>query len=116
MPRTKPRNQKKAAEVVVHQADSAVAKEQPPPFPRPEVAAVQIQEEKKEEEKNADHSSAPVIQKRLKKRKNEIDEDEEIFGSVEEELETYKNYKTALLDLNDSDLTSMPTGTDHQVR
>ena len=39
MPRTKPRNQKKAAEVVVHQADSAVAEEQPPPFPQPEVAA-----------------------------------------------------------------------------
>ena len=55
--RTKPRNQKKTAEVVVHQADSAVAEEQPPPFPQPEVAAVQNQEEKKEEEKNADHSS-----------------------------------------------------------
>jgi hypothetical protein len=94
MPRTKPRNQKKAAEVVVHQADSAVAEEQPLPFPQPEVAAVQNQEEKKEEEKNADHSSGPVIKKkRIKKRKNEIDEDEEIFGSVEEELETYRSLK-----------------------
>ena len=34
----------------------------------------------------------------------------------EQKRKSNKNYKTALLDLNDSDLTSMPTGTDHQVR
>ena len=55
---------------------------------------MQHQEEKKEEEKNADHSSAPVTKKRfIKKRKKEIYEDEEIFGSVEEELETYRSLK-----------------------
>jgi hypothetical protein len=34
----------------------------------------------------------------------------------EQKRKSNNNYKTALLDLNDSDLTSMPTGTDHQVR
>jgi hypothetical protein len=34
----------------------------------------------------------------------------------EQKRKSNKNYKTALLALNDSDLTSMPTGTDHQVR
>ena len=91
MPRTKPFNQKTAGVVVV-QTDSIVVQKQQPPFSQPEVAAVQHQEEKKEEEKNADHSTAPVIKKRIKKRKKEMDGDE-IFWSVEEELETYRSLK-----------------------
>ncbi len=43
-------------------------------------------------------------------RKNQIE------GKMIKKRKSNKNYKTALLDLNDSDLTSMPTGTDHQVR
>ena len=57
-----------------------------------EVAQPQVQEE---QQKEVDHSasSPPVIKKNKKRKKKEIseDEEEEIFGSIDEELETYRS-------------------------